>query len=91
MTAHFNDVKEFIYQTLESRLASLDINREQFDNAFPLIQSGVIDSLGFLELVVAVEDEFNVELDFENSNPGEFTTLAGFIRCIKGISHDEEH
>lgn len=47
-----------------------------------LIADGVIDSLGFLNLVGALETEFSVELDFGDREPEEFTTIGGLSGVV---------
>lgn len=84
MTVQYKDVKDFVYKTLQDRLNLLGVSEEEFTDSFQLLP-GVIDSLGFLELVAQVEQEFQVEMDFEDADPQTYTTLEGFIRCIKGM------
>ena len=48
-----------------------------------LIGSGILDSLAFLELVAALESEFNVELDFAELDPERFTTPRGLIEAVE--------
>ena len=47
-----------------------------------LIADGVIDSLGFLNLVGALETAFRVELDFGDREPEEFTTIGGLSGVV---------
>ena len=46
------------------------------------IQSGLMDSVGFLDLLGAVEDEFDIEVDFDDKDPEEFLNLKGFLKSI---------
>ena len=36
----------------------------------------MIDSLGFIELIAAIEDELGIELDFDGLDPEEITVLG---------------
>jgi len=47
-----------------------------------LIQDGYIDSLGFLNLIAAIEEKFSIEVDFEDISPEEFTTISGLTRSV---------
>lgn len=84
MTVYYKDVENFLFTILQDRLKLLGISPEEFKGSFPLIP-GIIDSVGFLELVSKVEEEFKIEMDFESADPDGYTTLSGFIHCIKGL------
>lgn len=47
-----------------------------------LRESGVIDSLGFIELVAAIEDALGIEVDFEALDPGQITVLGPLARHV---------
>ena len=52
------------------------------DATTPLLESGAIDSLGFLELMTFLSDEFGIELedeDFDASNLETAGQLADFV------------
>jgi acyl carrier protein len=48
-----------------------------YDDNF--IENGIIDSFRFLELIVALEKKFSVELDFGNLDPSQFSTIGGLV------------
>jgi acyl carrier protein len=43
------------------------------------VESGLIDSFRFLELIVSLEKKFSVELDFSNLDPAQFSTIGGLV------------
>ncbi len=47
-----------------------------------LRDSGAIDSLGFIELVAAVEDALGIEVDFEAMDPDQITVLGPLARHL---------
>jgi acyl carrier protein len=47
-----------------------------------LRDSGMIDSLGFIELVAAIEDALGVEIDFEAMDPDQITVLGPLARHV---------
>jgi len=76
-------VKEFILEELRNRAG--DIDDKNMEENF--IESGVIDSLGFLELLMAIEQKFNAQINFTELDPSEFTTLKGLTyHCVKAIA-----
>ena len=46
------------------------------------IQSGLMDSVGFLDLLGTVEDNFDIELDLSESDPEEFLVFDGFVNAV---------
>ncbi|WP_157259666.1 acyl carrier protein [Paenibacillus sp. OSY-SE] len=84
MTVKYEEVENYLYNILQDRLELFGVTRGDFTDSFQLLP-GVVDSIGFLELVAQVEQNFEVEMDFEHSDPEQYTKLAGFIQCIKGF------
>lgn len=60
----------------------VELNEEISEN-FIITGGGIFDSMDFMHLIVEVEEKFSVEVDFSNSEPQYFTTIKGFIECIK--------
>jgi len=57
------------------------------DTTLNLVEAGVIDSVGILEMVVFLEDSFGVKVDQESLNPENFSSvasIAGFVRRSRG-------
>jgi len=84
MTAEVSQkVKAFILEEIHKRVG--DVEEESMQENF--IESGVIDSFGFLELLMAIEQEFNAQINFTELDPSEFTTLKGLtFHCTKAIA-----
>lgn len=77
-----NQVKEFILEELTKRVG--DLSDKDTDANF--IESGIIDSFGFLELLMAIEQKFGAQINFADLDPSEFTTLEGLTHhCVKAI------
>ncbi len=74
-------LKKYILDYLHPKLMAAGMSAEP-EPEFNLIASGLLDSLGFLQLVAEVEAHFAVDVDFSEQDPLEFTCLDGFIRCI---------
>lgn len=81
MSLYEKEISNFLIDKLQDKFARLGINKEDIDEEFSLIDSGLVDSMGFLDLLAAVEEHFSTELDFEDLDPSEFTTFLGFVRC----------
>jgi acyl carrier protein len=59
-----------------SALAAYGIDPEAASDDLDLRASGAIDSLGFVELVVMLEETFGVELELEDIDPEALTVLG---------------
>ena len=66
--------------------AICEINVVIDENDIPLdkglMSSGVIDSVGFLEFVVFIENEFNIEFDDDEINEDNFENLIKIAEFI---------
>lgn len=75
------NIREFVCARLSEYADRMNIPIGKINDNFNLFESGVLDSLGFVELMSSVEDKFDIEFDFEELDPSTFATLSGFINC----------
>ena len=72
------EVLRHVGETLEARgLTPADVPDD-----FDLVDGGLVDSFGFLELVGAVEATFGVEVDFAGVDPDQMTQLGPFAAYV---------
>jgi acyl carrier protein len=76
------DIRALILTATGPLLADPGPAIEGASDDLDLRESGMIDSLGFTELVAAIEDELDLELDFEGLEPDRFTTLGPLARHV---------
>jgi|SRR5689334_1077673 acyl carrier protein len=60
--------------------------KRQLRSTDPLIESGVIDSMGMLDVVAFIEEEFRVKVEDEDLSPENFhciSTIAAFVEMKK--------
>jgi acyl carrier protein len=81
MTDRSREIRSFVLGQITERMKLLDLAPTEVDGSLNLVESGLLDSMGFVELVGSVENKFQVEINFEDLEPSEFTTLEGFVRC----------
>lgn len=55
----------------------------QKDLTINLIQEGYLDSMGVVELLTEIEDEFDVEIPLDTFAPDDFCTAEKIINYIK--------
>ncbi len=48
-----------------------------------LFETGLIDSMGFIELLVAIEDDFDIEIDPSEINKDEMSTPNQLIEFVR--------
>ncbi len=78
-----DDVRRFLIDFIQKRLAAQgeDPLNELSDDC-DLLLSGVIDSLGLLELVTAVNEHYGREIDFEDLDPDQMTIVGPFCDFV---------
>jgi acyl carrier protein len=76
------DVRSLILSIAGPALGADRAVIEEPADDFDLRAGGLIDSLGFIELIVAIEDEVGIELDFDDLDPEEITVLGPLARHV---------
>ena len=75
-------LKEIVLRFLREQFHITQEQLQGLDFKVNLIQLGFVDSQGFVELVVFLEEETGVAIDFDDVDPEEFTTLDGLLRHV---------
>ncbi|WP_152611285.1 acyl carrier protein [Psychroserpens mesophilus] len=83
MEQNKNEIKDFIKNEIKKKSELMQIELGTIQDDFSLTGSGVFDSMDFMTLIVDVENAFHKEVDFSDSDPEQFTTLGGFVDCVK--------
>ena len=78
----FHDVKRLIVTCLEGQIVALGHNPQQLPDSFDLRVEGVIDSLGFLQLLSELEERLGVEVDVADLEPENLTVLGALAAHI---------
>jgi acyl carrier protein len=80
-----NAVSKDVLQYLKSR-GFLDgkVSLEEHES---LTETGVIDSIGLLQLVDYLESSYKVEIPMELITPENFDTLAGISQCVMSLKN----
>jgi acyl carrier protein len=69
-------VRAFLVAELDVPLRESGIDPRALGRDFDLLTSGVVDSLGMIELIMAVDDRFGIDVDFEGLDPEQLTVLG---------------
>jgi acyl carrier protein len=78
-----NMTKNKIVELLRPKLEELGLSVNDLDVTESLLNQGILDSMSFLEFIVDIESAFNIELDFSELDPSEFTSIENIIKLIK--------
>jgi acyl carrier protein len=76
------EVRAAVLDALAEPLADIELSPDQVPDDFDLLMSGLIDSLGILELIVEVNERFEIDIDFEELDPEGLTVLGSFSRYV---------
>ena len=72
-------VQEFIESNFQYKSDTNEISVDK-----PLLDSGLIDSAGILELVTFIESQFDVEVTDEDIIPDHFETINHIVSFVNG-------
>ncbi len=77
-------IRDFIILELKRNIGKAGISASEIDESCSMLESGLVDSFGFIALLSAIEKEFNVEINFSELDPSEFVTFKGLVfQCAK--------
>ena len=77
-----NDVRSFLLDRFAPTIMANGLKSGDMGEDFDLLNAGVIDSLGAIEMISAVEQHFKITVDFEAMDPAELTVLGPFSRFV---------
>lgn len=81
---NFNtEVRYFILEYLKDKDRTGKFNPDNTKDDYDLIRSGHLSSLDYVELISALEEEFKIEIDIGDEDPGEFVKLSGLVSLVK--------
>ena len=82
MSVSAERIRAFVLGRLQTSLAATHLEPHNVPDDFDLLTEGVIDSLGIVELISAVEEQFGIEVDFEDLDAEELTIVGPLCRYI---------
>jgi acyl carrier protein len=60
-------------------LSAIGLTPETAGDDLDLREAGIVDSLGFVELIVGLEQELGVDLDLDRLEPGRLTVVEALV------------
>ena len=86
MTHGYDELREMVLDAIAHKIDAAGLNRQEFDDSIDLLQSGLIDSFDFLDLISEIEQRSGIEIDLAKLDENNFTTLRGFMTKALGVS-----
>lgn len=78
-----NDIRKIIYKIFEQN----DISLQNINENISLISSGIVDSMTFVNILLSIEDELNIEIDFENIDINSIVTINSLCDAVSKITN----
>ncbi len=76
-------VHEFLIARFAKPLSKSGVKPGDVGPEFDLFAEGIVDSLGIMEMMTALEDHFGIILDLEKLDPEEFSVVGPLGRFIE--------
>lgn len=77
------DARQLILELAAPALTRADIEVADVDETFNLIDTGVFDSIEFLDFIARLEDRAGTQLDLFDADPDALTTIGGLVRLLE--------
>lgn len=74
-----SEISAFVIEHLTGVARDKGLAMPQVNEASNLLELGLLDSLGFIGLLLALETRFATSLDLAGGDPARFTTLQGLV------------
>ena len=71
-----DDVQQFILGRIDDPLRAKGLAAAEVPGSFDLLLEGVIDSFGIVELIGTLEEQYGLEIDFDELAPDDLTRIG---------------
>ncbi len=75
-------VREFLLTRYYEPIIAMQLSLTEIPDGFDLLLSGVIDSFGILEMISAIEAEFQIQVDLALLDAEDLTRIGPLARYI---------
>jgi acyl carrier protein len=81
MTHGYTELREMVLESIAHKIEAAGLTRQEFDDDIDLLQSGLIDSFDFLDLVSMLEEAADVSIDLADIDDEQLVTVRGVIQA----------
>lgn len=86
-----DEIRPFILSHLAGSFRENTLAEEEITDDFDLLKRGIIDSIGFLALISAIEEHFAIEVDFEDMDTENLTVIGSICKYIEERAEKESN
>lgn len=79
---HYENVRDNILEVIEGKLDKVGIVPSEVKDSLDLLQSGILDSLDFFELIDTLEEDYDLTVNLAEMVDPDIAKLGVFIREI---------
>lgn len=79
-----------ISQNIKNILINNNVDINSIDNNTMLVSTGILDSITFVNILLEIEDYFNIEIDFEDEDFNNLTTIEGLTNTVSSLLSEHE-
>ncbi len=83
-----DEIREHIWKEIKTLLDESGRDPSKLDDYTDFFESGILSSLEFMSMISSLEEKYSLELDFEDLDPSEFTTVEGMTRLTLKAMED---
>ena len=77
-----DNVRKFLLTRYSESMTAMRLDLTDIPDDFDFLLSGVIDSFGILEMISAIEDEFQIRLDLALLDAEDITRIGPLARYV---------
>lgn len=74
-----------IRQTIKDIFTANNIDISTVDENTSLIESGIVDSMTYVNILLELEESLNIEIDFENVDLSSIVSIKGLYNYINSL------
>ena len=75
-------IRRFLLEKYREPIGAIGLIPEELADDFDFLLNGVIDSFGILEMITAIEEEFQIQLDLATLDTEQITILGPLSRYV---------
>jgi|GEM_PF-3159972 acyl carrier protein len=77
------EIKDHIISYIKAHSTVSDKESFTIADTTDIMDSGLLNSIDFIDMITALEKKNNITFDLENMDPLEYSTIAGLISAVE--------
>jgi acyl carrier protein len=84
------EIRRFIVELYSEKFIAIGLSPDAVPDDYDLLEQGLVDSLGVLETVNALQERFGIRIDLETIDTHQLTIIGPFSEHVSTHSDSEE-